>query len=96
VRALMLHRLICVRGLTLACILRPKPKALYHIRRTTEDITHTVQVKSVVSSLNSKDAFVLLTQDVLYLWYVAKPASLSSITRRAERDTHATMVKLRQ
>lgn len=47
----------------------PRPKELFHIRRTTEEHTHTVEVKAVVSSLNSKDAFALRTPTRLYVWY---------------------------
>jgi len=47
---------------------RTKSKELFHIRRTTDEHTHTVQVKAVVASLNSKDAFALRTPTHLYLW----------------------------
>eukprot|EP01090_Pellita_catalonica_P014309 TRINITY_DN3610_c0_g1_i2.p1 TRINITY_DN3610_c0_g1~~TRINITY_DN3610_c0_g1_i2.p1 ORF type:complete len:1064 (+),score=197.22 TRINITY_DN3610_c0_g1_i2:1216-4407(+) len=47
-------------------------KELYHVRRTTKDITHTMQVPLEVNSLNSFDSFILKTEKMLWVWYGKK------------------------
>jgi len=41
---------------------------LYHVRGTSADNAHTVQVPCLAKSLNGNDTFVLVSPDIVYLW----------------------------
>jgi len=61
-------------------------KELFHIRRSGQGRTYTIQVPAEVKSLNSMDSFILKTPEKIWLWYGAKTSFEDSAVTREVCD----------